>query len=279
MPSRSRKRYAPTLPTITNTKQSRAHIKMQMKETNQLGYKQTYNTATPTSGLTGYTNTRGTTKNNTTNRTNLLYFPGVREPSNNNSSSYRHSRTMNSDDLKHLVWFYSEGTTIYERSVQGTMLERAWLYSSPPTGRFRKGLELTAQPRKSYQSNSSEDHGFEVAESLTLKHGAVSSRLAQLTPEHQAALKLIHGDIGASFARMSCGAIGSLILIVPTGQELVSREQFCSIHVVSAVETLRNIILLSDIKGKHKPTLAKALVEAHALYSAASRAYANTRHS
>jgi hypothetical protein len=153
-----------------------------------------------------------------------------------------------------LLWFFSRGTTSFERSTIGGMLERAELYSVArlyaaeqrpvydPEGRrvgFLTGI--TARPTAETRAPS----GYTPKDHVLHKYAKVSAALARVeraSPLSARVLEALLGDLGEHWATLEPhGRIGSLFHLTAKGQQLLAADARRATGL-STVQRMENIV-------------------------------------
>lgn len=182
-----------------------------------------------------------------------------------------------------LSWFFSTGTSAFERSTSGGMLERARVYALPrqTAAELRDAEPLTAQPMHETRARA----GVEFDEATLARYGDLSRRMGRLArrdPLSARALACAFGDEGAKWATHRLGRAVALFSLVPSGIALVKRARAGSKGdlTLSDADRLRVEVVLDGVQGRdavRRALVARATLEAAELLTGALRAWEGTR--
>lgn len=172
-------------------------------------------------------------------------------------------------DAADLDFYFGVGLGSIKRSIMGDMLSHAESFYIAPSVR-RKSTEITARPTAEVRPHG----GYDPDELDILRYGRVSRRLGTCPTIVQRTLECWHGDLGARFARLSCGRYAALVHLTPTGQTLIRHARTtASGRYLDMSDTERLINDLHSDDPRTKKIVGQALLEARELHRLACDAY------
>lgn len=127
--------------------------------------------------------------------------------------------TLSSEDLSDLTRFFSSAGH-QQRSIQGPILERAWLMQPPPA---EPGVEITARPTAEVREAPRVEPDVSDFELF----GRVSRKMRTLHGIYRLALERFHGDAGVAFAvtHKAHGSHAALHELTKPGRALLKLER------------------------------------------------------